>query len=483
MDYEKLANELDPQYRQNSPWSHQAVNTPILEVPDLEKLPERPKPKGIISRITQHLKKASQSPMLTGESWRWSLFEKGALEKTLCECIRHGKKLQGFMPLMILSDHYMSQPEILTELRPHDRGINPLESHFAMSRATQASGSEAKELSKKTQDHKSPSYDLPILAARQHLQWNQQRVSPEQPTSCNLVPGYRTFTEIKFYGSLNDSNTVLVASTDGARDNEDEVHKLAALLLEAGRHHIRTLPLKGYYKGRDSRYTFLFAYPPAASECQPCTLGDLLGPSGSKKAKVSLTTRFKIATILAQAIGTFHAYGWVHKSLRSTTVRFFFDELDECILEEPYITDFALSRLESSDTRLTYDLDLEKNLYRHPERQGPPTNKFIKAHDIYALGIILLEIGVWESAKKMYRDACLVQKKEQLSPEHTRRVFLKHAQRRLDHHMGSAYRSAVEACLSEEFKGYYGNQDFPVLLQNRVVRKVDIGMLTSAAGA
>ena len=36
---------------------------------------------------------------------------------------------------------------------------------------------------------------------------------------------------------------------------------------------------------------------------------------------------------------------------------------------------------------------LSRNVYRHPHRQQSPTEVFNKIHDIYALGVVLLEIG------------------------------------------------------------------------------------------
>jgi hypothetical protein len=40
----------------------------------------------------------------------------------------------------------------------------------------------------------------------------------------------------------------------------------------------------------------------------------------------------------------------------------------------------------------------EKNIYRHPRRQGQkPQDDYIMQHDIYSLGVCLLELGLWES--------------------------------------------------------------------------------------
>ena len=44
------------------------------------------------------------------------------------------------------------------------------------------------------------------------------------------------------------------------------------------------------------------------------------------------------------------------------------------------------------------DISWERNVYRHPSRQGfDPVEKYRMPHDIYSLGVCLLEIGLWES--------------------------------------------------------------------------------------
>lgn len=64
------------------------------------------------------------------------------------------------------------------------------------------------------------------------------------------------------------------------------------------------------------------------------------------------------------------------------------------LYEEPYLVDFAYSRSLPLQPAYTYDDDTERNLYRHPDRQGPPRATFTKIYDIYALGVVLLEIGL-----------------------------------------------------------------------------------------
>lgn len=43
----------------------------------------------------------------------------------------------------------------------------------------------------------------------------------------------------------------------------------------------------------------------------------------------------------------------------------------------------------------------QDNLYRHPERQGKnPEESYTMHHDVYSLGVCLLEIGLWTSFVK-----------------------------------------------------------------------------------
>jgi len=44
------------------------------------------------------------------------------------------------------------------------------------------------------------------------------------------------------------------------------------------------------------------------------------------------------------------------------------------------------------------DENWEQNVYRHPSRQGMnPEEDYVMQHDIYSLGVCLLEIGLWQS--------------------------------------------------------------------------------------
>ena len=64
----------------------------------------------------------------------------------------------------------------------------------------------------------------------------------------------------------------------------------------------------------------------------------------------------------------------------------------------PFLVGFERFRPAAAGSKLLGDADWARNLYRHPKRQGIlPEDLYIMQHDIYSLGVCLLEIGIWTS--------------------------------------------------------------------------------------
>lgn len=63
-----------------------------------------------------------------------------------------------------------------------------------------------------------------------------------------------------------------------------------------------------------------------------------------------------------------------------------------------YLAGFENFRREEGLSLRSGDEDVARNLYRHPTRQGAcPSEDYVMQHDIYSLGVCLLEIGLWRS--------------------------------------------------------------------------------------
>jgi serine/threonine protein kinase len=91
-----------------------------------------------------------------------------------------------------------------------------------------------------------------------------------------------------------------------------------------------------------------------------------------------------------------HTSGFVHKSIRPETIIVFQEK--GSLLGPSFLIGFERFRPGGAGTLLAGDASWEKNLYRHPKRQGlQPEDRYVMQHDIYSLGVCLLEIGLWNS--------------------------------------------------------------------------------------
>lgn len=114
----------------------------------------------------------------------------------------------------------------------------------------------------------------------------------------------------------------------------------------------------------------------------------------------SLTQVLDIARQLARAVSFVHSCDFVHKNIRPETILLFPSSSTDGqnSLGMAYLMGFDSFRSVNFHTLLKGDTAWERNLYRHPSRQGlRAQNKYIMQHDVYSLGVCLLEIGLWTS--------------------------------------------------------------------------------------
>jgi hypothetical protein len=119
----------------------------------------------------------------------------------------------------------------------------------------------------------------------------------------------------------------------------------------------------------------------------------------------SLSERFDLARQLVQAVNYVHVYGYVHKNVRPEAILLLSPRATGTQEKAPgematqaVLTGFDTLRNADGQTQRVGDDDWKKNLYRHPSRQGRSLEvNYEMRHDIYSVGICLLEIGLWES--------------------------------------------------------------------------------------
>ena len=143
----------------------------------------------------------------------------------------------------------------------------------------------------------------------------------------------------------------------------------------------------------------------------PRTLRDLL-LDPDPQTEPSITSRVQLCKQIATAALYTHTASLVHKAIQPEAILLLRKIGSDgsrqgegskppkvAPLGIPFLTGFGHARQESPNTysSLRENTDWEQDLYSHPSRQGKPTTKYTMAHDIYSIGVILLEIGLWRS--------------------------------------------------------------------------------------
>ncbi|KAI0515147.1 hypothetical protein F5B22DRAFT_204059 [Xylaria bambusicola] len=144
-------------------------------------------------------------------------------------------------------------------------------------------------------------------------------------------------------------------------------------------------------RGTPARFTLVLRTP--SQLVKPRSLRHLLLNSQPE----SLSHKLRAAQELAKAVAYVHVFGFVHKGIRPESILSFESE-QKSGETSLFLVGFEDFRQEYGQTKRLGDDVAERNLYRHPSRQGAsPSSDFVMQHDIYSLGVCLLEIGLWQS--------------------------------------------------------------------------------------
>ena len=154
-----------------------------------------------------------------------------------------------------------------------------------------------------------------------------------------------------------------------------------------------------------------------------------------------LGDRFRLAKGLATAMYELHSVAWLHRNVSASNIVFFYNGTRDTIdATSFYFVGFAQSRadryLTDSDGPATGVYDDE--YYQHPDYLSHGQG-YQRQHDYHALGMLLLEIGLW----KLYPDAV---RDLSISPC-ARTAATRELVRQLGWMTGTYYRDAVAVCL------------------------------------
>lgn len=207
---------------------------------------------------------------------------------------------------------------------------------------------------------------------------------------------------------------------------------------------------KGYFVDhRKGQWGFVFDLPPHCGIIpsfsdlgrkelhlrRPTSLKELL--SKAEDPPIDLQTRFIIARKLVATVATIHAAGYYHRNIRAASVLFFPEPSSsgegpsksrKKDLSDPWLQGWgyidaldvsssaellssarpssssstALVHASSSSPSSSAAKKLAKlDRYQHPYLTRYPNAPFCRAFDLYSLGILLLEIGLWQQVSSM----------------------------------------------------------------------------------
>jgi serine/threonine protein kinase len=194
---------------------------------------------------------------------------------------------------------------------------------------------------------------------------------------------------------------VIIDSLHIAKDNNIEVatksaRDIARILANVDPNIFSLLTCQGLIRVFDSSnhvtgFEFIFTVPTALE--RPRSLRTFLLDANHE---YPLDVRFRLARLLARSVSFLHSSQIVHKNITPETVVLLLDSSTG--LETPFLIGFEKFRRAEDRTYMSGDAFWEKNLYRHPKRQGEyPEEAYKMQHDIYSLGVCLLEIGLGAS--------------------------------------------------------------------------------------
>lgn len=178
---------------------------------------------------------------------------------------------------------------------------------------------------------------------------------------------------------------------------QDRIKRLAILLESQNKSEQFGAPeCVGYLDDQDQdRYGFVYLKPKDVSpNTPPTSLYDLI--KGTMKP--SLSKRITLAHAIARCLMYLHSVDWLHKGLRSNNVVIFFTLPGRSpSYNKTIIAGYEYARPDSPN-ELTDRLPEhpENDIYRHPALLTHPMPRSQKSHDIYSLGVVLVEIAYWQ---------------------------------------------------------------------------------------
>ncbi|KAK3169643.1 hypothetical protein OEA41_009027 [Lepraria neglecta] len=218
---------------------------------------------------------------------------------------------------------------------------------------------------------------------------------------------------------------------------------------------LKTLRCRGYYHDQSKQaFGLLFELPLSAAMVEDVSrifsLADVIEKTYRIRLKYPLLgDRFELAFNIVSALMELHKAGWLHKNIATSNLIFCGRTIDDLSMDALYVTGFNYSRPNDkmifSDGPRTRGRDWSlRQEYQRPDYRRRGVG-YISQYDYYSIGMMLLEIGLWQNITQK------LLKKTTLGPDEKQDYALNEHVPFIGSYMGARYTDAVQYCL-----GYKG---------------------------
>ncbi|KAH7344359.1 hypothetical protein BKA66DRAFT_579435 [Pyrenochaeta sp. MPI-SDFR-AT-0127] len=225
---------------------------------------------------------------------------------------------------------------------------------------------------------------------------------------------FQTFRNLVQYLDEGSQMTVLLEDKYYPKERDQaydqfvhrRVYEVAKLLASTPKpSKFRALDCLGYVHDRiRGCYSFIFRLPPNFDESKsPVSLNVFWSESSERSiSKVALGQRFDIARAVATSLLYLHACGILHKAFHSGNILFFQRKSEKMPdLSSPFLLGYDYARPHGVPFKSEVNDPLQiqgEQIYAHPDYDPSAKRRYLKAFDLYGLGVLLLEIAIWRSA-------------------------------------------------------------------------------------
>ncbi|KAF2686418.1 serine/threonine protein kinase [Lentithecium fluviatile CBS 122367] len=259
--------------------------------------------------------------------------------------------------------------------------------------------------------------------------------------------------------------------SDNAPGRELQAHRkivreIASILRQADPICMGLLHCYGFtYQALSNRFELHYTLPPDYHN--PRSLLDLLTSPETRRDGPNhpLNHRIDLAKQIATALFVLHSADMVHKQIRPDNILIFEKKPNSSLstseqkrksypytVGEPFLVGFDAVRKVDVKSQMAFVDEWQKNIYLSPERHRlQDGDEYRVQHDLYSLGVILLEIAFWASFqdKKARGVGSLIRKDDRvIGPEELKKVYLGLASGAVARSMGERYAEVVKACLT-----------------------------------